>query len=520
MPSRSDPGSPVAAPHLAATCGLCHAEPKLSGPGTVKRVQPLAAYSASVHAGTESRGPAASCSGCHGSHDILASADPRSRVHRERIPETCGACHAEIARVFASSVHGRAAASGIRQAPVCTDCHGEHRILGPGDQGSPVYATNLPRMTCGRCHGDLRVTEEFGLEAGAVATFEDSFHGLAGLAGNVTVANCASCHGVHDILPSSDPRSHVHPTNLAATCGTCHPGAGARFAIGTVHVMPGDPRRAHPAVYWIRLAYLWLIAVVIGAMALHNALDLRRKALSPPPRPVTAAATRRERMSLGFRVAHGLLVASFAVLVWTGFALRSPGAWWAAALLAVEERFALRGTLHRGAALVLLGAFAFHAVHLAVDRGARACISGMLPRCSDLSELRERVRWLLGRRAEMPRSPTLGYVEKIEYLAVVWGTGVMAATGFLLWFETWSLAHLPKWVGDVAAVVHFYEAVLASLAIVVWHLYFVVFDPVVYPMDGAWLSGREAPGRTLERAPESLEPARIHEPDDDGSDSR
>ena len=57
----------------------------------------------------------------------------------------------------------------------------------------------------------------------------------------------------------------------------------------------------------------------------------------------------------------------------------------------------------------------------------------------------------------------------------------------------------PKWVADLATAVHFYEAVLASLAILVWHFYFVIFDPVVYPMDTAWLNGRETPGRAQER---------------------
>jgi cytochrome b subunit of formate dehydrogenase len=130
----------------------------------------------------------------------------------------------------------------------------------------------------------------------------------------------------------------------------------------------------------------------------------------------------------------------------------------------------------------------------------------MRPRRADLHELRERVRWFLGRRAEMPRSPALGYAEKVEYLALVWGTVVMATSGFVLWFSTWSLAHLPKWASDVATVVHFYEAVLATLAIVVWHFYFVIFDPLVYPMDGAWITGREAPGRTLERTAATIEP--------------
>jgi hypothetical protein len=66
----------------------------------------------------------------------------------------------------------------------------------------------------------------------------------------------------------------------------------------------------------------------------------------------------------------------------------------------------------------------------------------------------------------------------------------MAVSGFLLWFNNWSLAHLPKWASDAATAVHFYEAVLASLSILVWHFYMVVFDPEVYPMDRAWITGK------------------------------
>jgi cytochrome b subunit of formate dehydrogenase len=156
--------------------------------------------------------------------------------------------------------------------------------------------------------------------------------------------------------------------------------------------------------------------------------------------------------------------------------------------------------------MAMLGAFGLHAVHLAVDRRARACIRAMVPRRGDLTELRERVRWFTGARADMPRSPAVGYIEKLEYLALAWGTAIMALSGFVLWFESWSLAHLPKWLLDVATVVHFYEALLATLAILVWHFYAVIFDPLVYPMDTAWLTGREAPGRTLERTASTVDP--------------
>jgi len=80
-------------------------------------------------------------------------------------------------------------------------------------------------------------------------------------------------------------------------------------------------------------------------------------------------------------------------------------------------------------------------------------------------------------------------VEKIEYWAFVWGTCVMASTGFLLWFNSFALRHFPKWVTDASTVLHYYEAILATLSILIWHMYTVVFDPEVYPMDRSWITG-------------------------------
>jgi hypothetical protein len=79
----------------------------------------------------------------------------------------------------------------------------------------------------------------------------------------------------------------------------------------------------------------------------------------------------------------------------------------------------------------------------------------------------------------------------------------MVLTGIALWAETMMLRVFPSWFGDVATVVHFYEAILATLAILVWHFYFVIFDPVVYPMDTAWINGHEVPARTMEREEDS-----------------
>lgn len=123
----------------------------------------------------------------------------------------------------------------------------------------------------------------------------------------------------------------------------------------------------------------------------------------------------------------------------------------------------------------------------------------MRPSRDDWREFLHRLRYYLGLASQPPRGVRVGYVEKSEYWAFVWGTAVMGITGLLLWFENFALRWFAKWVSDAATAIHFYEAILASLAILVWHFYWVIFDPAVYPMDAAWWSGRSPLSRARER---------------------
>jgi cytochrome b subunit of formate dehydrogenase len=492
------PASPVHWTHQAGTCARCHAGAQADS-FRIPVVRPVEAYSKSVHARAIAEGRrGAVCADCHGAHGIVRATNPASPLARTRVAATCGACHAGIAAAYGESVHGEALAAGARDAPTCTDCHGEHTILPHTDPASPVFASNVAGETCGRCHRSLRLSEKYGLPRGQVTSFEQSYHGLALRAGHLEAANCASCHGVHDIQPSADPRSHVNAANLPATCGRCHPGAGTNFTLGPVHV-PLGAASAGTALGWIRFVYLWLIFTVIGGMAVHNALDLGRKGGRVPHVPPRAAAAPAERMSRPLRWQHGLVTVSFIGLVYTGFALTYPEHWWTAPLLATEPRVNLRALLHRVFAVVLIVAVAWHAALLATDARTRRCFAAMMWSFADLRELRARVAWFLGRRATPPRTGTFGYIEKAEYWAFMWGTTLMAVTGFILWFENLSLRWLPKWATDVATALHFYEAVLASLAILVWHFYWVIFDPDVYPMDTTWLHGRPPATRAAER---------------------
>jgi formate dehydrogenase gamma subunit len=490
--THTDPASPVSHSRLARTCARCHADRALTTRRKITIPEAYQTFHLSVH-GRSKRPDAAVCSDCHESHHLRRANDPSSSIYRANIPRTCGRCHAGPAAEYAEGVHGTAVAQGVTAAPVCTDCHGEHLIRGPGDLESPV-ATARVSETCSRCHEAQGIRETYGLPAGRLATYRDSFHGLAARGGSPAVANCASCHGYHRILPSKDPRSAIAPRNLPATCGRCHPGAGERFAMGPIHVATATPDQ--PVLYWVRLAYLWLIALTIGGMALHNGLDfaakLRRHLAVHVGRlaPHAEAVTRWYVRMTGFeRVQHLLLATSFFVLVYTGFALKFPEAWPFAWLARLERGYQWRSVVHRSAAVVMVAVALAHVVYLATRRG-RETLSAMIPRARDVGDLVTNLLYLTGIRKTPPAFDRFGYIEKAEYWALIWGTVVMTVTGVVLWFETEALRVMSKWVLDLATLVHYYEAWLAFAAIVVWHLYQTIANPDVYPMNWTWLTGK------------------------------
>jgi hypothetical protein len=301
--AENNAASPVAKKSLPDTCASCHSNPQFLARHKIPFAHPVELYKQSVHgrAIVDGDRAAATCSDCHGSHGILPSQDARSKVNHWNIATTCGQCHAEISKTYLASVHGQAMKAGVSAAPVCSDCHGEHLILGPADQASLVNSSRVSLATCGRCHSDERLALRYNLPADRVPSYADSYHGLAQRGGSQSVANCASCHGVHDIFPSKDARSTVNAANLPRTCGSCHAGAGDHFVIGPVHVQTASGP-ANASVKWVRWTYWILIPLTLGFMILHNLLDLLAKLIRRRPRNESGA--RVSRMNLNFRIAH------------------------------------------------------------------------------------------------------------------------------------------------------------------------------------------------------------------------
>jgi len=480
--------------HKTNTCTSCHLDITPAHPDSNAAVQPAnctkchvrqsESYRAGVHGlalAREQKG-SATCADCHGAHNILPLGSPSSPLHPFQQAKTCGACHEGEARDVEESVHGKAVAAGHLDAPACADCHAEHTVRAPGNRSSSQTSVEF----CSRCHASERLNTKYNLPTDRVRTFFGSYHGLAIQNGSTRAANCASCHGAHKILPSTDPRSSIYKTNLSATCGKCHPEATDNFAQEKVHVdatAATGTTTGEQINRWVRRVYLVLITGTIGLMFAHNLLLFLRKVRAR----CRAAGLTILRMSLGQRLQHLVLAASFITLAVTGFALKFPDSWLAKALGSNEI---LRRVSHRVAGVVLLAIGAYHVVYLLTTREGRQLIKDFLPTRKDLKDVADNARYLTTTSTAKPKIGRFGYVEKLEYWSVVWGTLIMGITGLVIWFKMDVTRLLPRWTVDIAFAIHYYEAILACLAIIVWHFYHVIFDPDVYPLNPACWNGR------------------------------
>ena len=483
----SDAAAPTSTGEVAGLCGACHGDSERMKNLGVRIDNPYANYMKSEHgrAAAEGKSPVPTCSLCHGYHKVLSSRDPQSPVYKTKVPELCGTCHDAVKAEYSASVHGKALAAGLLESPSCTGCHGEHDIEGPKRETSKVNPKNVSENTCAPCHSSVRLAERFSLNTSRVASYKGSFHGLANTYGKTNVANCASCHGVHNILPSKDPASSINPQNLQKTCGSCHPGANQAFSQISIH------ENASISEFWVldllKNFYIWIIAGTLGGMALHQLLDFirRYRDVIRQFRPVAVYV----RMTLSERIQHVALLTSFLVLTVTGFALKYPHSLWSVPFQWVPGGFEARSLIHRIAAVVMVLDSLFHLGYLAFTARGRRLALDMIPKIRDVRELVAQLSWYLGFRRHGAEFGRFNYAEKAEYLALVWGTIVMTVTGFILWFKIWASQYLPPWGYAAAEIVHFYEAVLAFSAIVIWHFYTVFLHTDRAPFNPTWLTG-------------------------------
>jgi cytochrome b subunit of formate dehydrogenase len=483
----SDTLSAVYADNLPGTCGRCHEDSSIVSQYHIPMLRPVEVFETSVHSQKlgASGHIAADCIDCHSvegtAHRILAPIFPQSSIYHFNIPGTCGRCHREIEDKYRRGAHGRASAKGEVDAPVCTGCHSAHQILAVDNPRSLVSPTNVSMTTCAPCHDNETLNIRYGFPPNLLESWRHSYHGLKSTDGDPTVATCVSCHRAHLILPQSDSASSVAPANVRQTCAKCHSSITAELAGIEIHATRGI--FLNSTARSLRAIYIVAILIIIGAMFIHWVIELLRRIVD------LNRGKQVVRMRADELWQHTLLMISFTVLAITGFAFHYSGSWWADWLFGWPGGFQFRGIVHRIASVIFVLTAVWHLVYLCRRRG-RQFMRDIFPTTRDFVQFYETMAFDLRLRKQRPRFGRFNYVEKAEYWALVWGTVVMIMTGFGLWF-----GHITQWLFDIGAlgvmlVVHFYEAILASLAILIWHFYSTIFSPTVYPNNPSWYTGK------------------------------
>jgi cytochrome b subunit of formate dehydrogenase len=496
--SVDDPKADTYRANQPKMCAKCHANVRLVSKYQIPVPAPHQAYMESVHGKGLEGGNlgAAVCSDCHRSHDLRPASDPTSYVYRTNIPSTCGGCHPGEEGEYSEDSHGRGVKRGVTEAPVCTDCHNEHAIKSSGDKTSPTFPANVSKVTCNRCHSSEKIIEKYGLVSERVTTYLDTYHGVGSRAGDPKTASCVSCHTSHNIRGQDDPLSSINKANLPQTCGQCHKGAGSNFAKGSIHIIPTGKKDV--GVYWVRLLYISLIIAVIGGMIAHNSIVMVKHIRDRYKEAKSGLVIRFVTVEVLW---HFLLMISFTTLVITGFAFRFPDSWWSSWMTHSPTAFAARGVAHRVAGVIFIGLFIFAFAHSIFTKRGRQQILAKLPVISDVRNVIQNLLYSCGFSSKEPLFDRYNYAEKAEYWALMWGGFVMILTGLPLWFENTFLSFMPKWLLDVFKSIHYYEAWLATLAILVWHMFYMIFDPETYPVNWSFFTGTMTEEQYMKRHP-------------------
>ena len=191
------------------------------------------------------------------------------------------------------------------------------------------------------------------------------------------------------------------------------------------------------------------------------------------------------RLNFSERVQHLIFVICFIILVITGFMTKISKDMLDWLGTAGNIVFYYRSLLHRTAGVIMILTSLYHIYYLAFKPAGRRLLFDMLPRIKDITDMISNIRYYLGLEDNPPEFDRFSYKHKLEYGALFAGTTLMSVTGVLMWTEQdWS-----KFLIDISILIHGMEAILACLAIMVWHLYEVHLRPHKFPLDHMWLTG-------------------------------
>ena len=479
--------------NIVKICGDCHKQhTSTDGRDGKEHIQH---YLDSVHGKAVSEGlsVAATCADCHSNHRVLPAKDPKSTVHRDNIPETCGRCHTGVSEVYLTSVHGQELAKGDSKAPVCSDCHTAHAIT---RTDTPAFMLDIVKE-CGTCHDKPRPGSTSKLTL--YDTYRMSYHGQVTSLGLSRAARCSSCHGAHDIKRPSDPASSLSPANKLSTCAQqgCHTEATAKFALFDPHADYHDAER-YPLLHGVFLYFVVMMSFAFGFFGLHSVFWFIRSVIErlkhgPHPKH-NHTGTSIKRFNRVDRVNHAFVIISFFGLTVTGLPLLYADKEWGLALVGLLGGPNFAGYLHRFFAIILIANFGVHFVGLFRRfrrLGVKEMLFGpatMLPRWKDVTDCLGMFRWFFV-GGKKPAFDRWTYWEKFDYTAEVGGSMIIGLTGLMLWFPVFFSHYLPGWMFNIATIIHGYEALLAIGFIFTIHFFNAHLRLEKFPVDDVMFSG-------------------------------
>ncbi len=485
--SHLDDSSPTFRTGVPQMCGKCHsAGTHATSTHELSQVNALTDYSTSVHGrGLVEKGllPSAICIDCHNSHLILSHKDERSSVNRNNVPATCSTCHRGIFKHFITSVHFSTDKKKKEKQPTCSDCHSSHTI---SSVHQDLFVFQVTEQ-CGSCHKDL------------AETYFETTHGKAYMLGYAQAAKCSDCHGAHDIMGVNESESHVGMQHIVETCQKCHANANERFTGYLTHATHHDPDK-YPILFYTYWFMTTLLIGVFGFFGLHtllwlprsiNHMRLRRKHAKEDPEQKYV-----QRFTTAQRVTHIFVITSFILLALTGMMLKFSNMAWAAFLAELFGGVRGAGLLHRFAAILTFGYFAYHIYSLIKEKRKQKASwikfifnkDTLMFNLQDLKDFGATLKWFVG-LGPKPGYGRWTYWEKFDYFAVFWGVAVIGFSGLIKWFPEYFTMILPGWLINVAAIVHSDEALLAVGFIFTIHFFNTHLRPEAFPMDRVIFTG-------------------------------
>jgi len=426
---------------------------------------------------------APSCSDCHGDHRILEVEKGRAPTAHANSPEMCGTCHQLLLDEWKDhSAHGLAWQDD-KEGPVCVDCHRSHQIADPTTAAAHLASAE----NCGGCHEDY------------LTTFRDSFHGKADDLGMAKGATCADCHTPHSNLAADNPESSVHPDNVIETCGNCHDNVTPEFASFDPHNDPTNP----DDIFAVYVVWFFMTGLLIGVFiffGVHDFLWLQRSLVGVlrgefKEEGYGSSGKYIQRFRRKHMRTHVTIITTFMLLALTGLPLKFHDTAWAHQLVAILGGIDSTRFLHRLAAIGTFGYFIFHLIDVFVrwvfrkERGMFWGPNSMVPQPKDFADFFANIRYYLY-LGDPPKGDRWTYFEKFDYLAVFWGVAIIGVSGLILWFPGFFTSFLPGWTLNVAYVIHSDEALLATGFIFVFHFFHTHLRPESFPMDLVIFTGK------------------------------